>query len=128
MVIGPQPKKYSLSKHRKIQNKGFTLLEMMIVLFLLALIASIAMIVVSKMVTVFQKSPITLEYAKKFAGELGDTIIKVDCVDRDTNGNGYVTCTIFRKEKDPLSIECASRWSFNTGCKIALPQYPSRIF
>jgi hypothetical protein len=36
-----------------------------------------------------------------------------DCADADTDGDGYVSCTIFRGDKDPLPIQCGSQ---NYGC------------
>jgi len=32
----------------------------------------------------------------------------VECVDSDSNGDGYVSCTVFRGDRDPVAIKCGS--------------------
>lgn len=44
----------------------------------------------------------------------------VTCLDRDTDGDGYVTCTVFRTDRDPYSIQCATR-AESKGCKPTVP-------
>lgn len=42
------------------------------------------------------------------------------CADQDTDGDGYVTCTVFRRGLDPIPIQCGSeRYCVNCarGCK-----------
>ena len=63
------------------------------------------------------------EYVSKL---FGDEVSKISCRNRDTDGDGYVTCD-FRTNSDPgkiHSIEC-SAWGFdgvlNRGCKSRLP-------
>lgn len=42
------------------------------------------------------------------------------CQQRDTDGNGYVSCTIVVEGQDrPIAIECADRYSIgNNGCRM----------
>jgi hypothetical protein len=62
------------------------------------------------------------EYAKS----LGIENAKVNCVDEDTNGDGYVSCTIAVPTKDGgkpdlQPIECAARregCGTNSGCRV----------
>ena len=44
----------------------------------------------------------------------------VTCADQDSDGDGYVTCTVFRGSEDPMTIQCGSeRFCLNCarGCK-----------
>jgi hypothetical protein len=44
------------------------------------------------------------------------------CTAKDTDGDGYCSCTVFRENGDkpmePLSIQCACSASDNEGCKL----------
>lgn len=40
----------------------------------------------------------------------------VECVNIDSDDDGYVTCTVFRVDRDPYSIQCAARAGWE-GCK-----------
>ncbi len=44
-----------------------------------------------------------------------------ECAKQDTNSDGYCSCTVFRKDADPLSIECGCErwciWNCARGCK-----------
>ena len=44
----------------------------------------------------------------------------VECADQDTDGDGYVTCTVFRGDLEPMPIQCGSeKYCYNCarGCK-----------
>lgn len=118
METGPRLRRYSLSKDEKIIRKAFTLIELMIVFCLLAIVVVIGTCIATRV----QKSYVSKDYAQEFSKQLDGVVTGTDCVDRDTDGDGYVTCTVFRKDKDPLSILCAAKWSLNKGCKMALPR------
>lgn len=60
----------------------------------------------------------TTDDAKAFAVKMGETDPKVECTTYDTDGDGYVSCTVFRKDKDPVAIECARGFSMNSGCRL----------
>ncbi len=57
------------------------------------------------------------EFVKHFPNATG-----VECNESDSDGDGYVSCTIFRDGDDPLPIACgAENWCvFNCarGCKV----------
>lgn len=64
------------------------------------------------------------EEARKSAGEYIHKIpgaTSVECADRDTNDDGYCSCTVFRGSADPLPIECGCErfciWNCARGCK-----------
>lgn len=49
--------------------------------------------------------------------------MSVQCNDSDSDGDGYVSCTIFRGSADPLAIQCgAENWCVTNcahGCRLA---------
>lgn len=45
----------------------------------------------------------------------------VQCMDVDSDNDGYVTCTVFRVDRDPYAIECAIRKDWH-GCKPKVPK------
>ncbi len=59
-------------------------------------------------------------FAKKIPGAT-----EVQCTDSDSDGDGYVSCTVFRGSDDPLPIQCgAENWCVSNcahGCRIAVP-------
>ena len=64
------------------------------------------------------------EAAKKSAEEYSKNVPNatgVSCVQSDSDGDGYCSCTIFRKDEDPLAIECGCEvrclWNCASGCK-----------
>ena len=63
------------------------------------------------------ESELTEYLAKMYADK---TVLGQDCVGRDTDGDGYVSCTARVKGKDTpeetLALECASTL-LNSGCK-----------
>ncbi len=61
------------------------------------------------------------DYAIAFARQMGEQNPNVTCVTMDTDHDGYVSCTIFRKERDPLPVECATKWTWNKGCRMQKP-------
>jgi hypothetical protein len=48
----------------------------------------------------------------------GDAFKAATCVTLDSDGDGYVTCTVFRRAQEPYAIECTCRKG-NHGCKPA---------
>lgn len=32
----------------------------------------------------------------------------VECVDSDSDGDGYISCTVFRGDREPVAIKCGS--------------------
>ncbi len=56
------------------------------------------------------------EFRKHLAGSSG-----VLCTDTDTDGDGYISCTVFMHNADPIQIQCGSEmWCIVNcarGCK-----------
>lgn len=65
------------------------------------------------------------EFARNIAGASG-----VSCNDTDSDHDGYVSCTVFRGEKDPIAISCGAevRCLFNcaSGCRVTPLAYPGK--
>ena len=55
--------------------------------------------------------------AAAFAKKLRVPVRAVDCVTIDSDYDGYVSCTIFPEDGEPLSIVCARALN-QEGCKI----------
>lgn len=59
--------------------------------------------------------------AREFSTHIEDAT-GTACAQRDTDNDGYCSCTVFRKDHDPMRIDCGcERWCiFNcaTGCKV----------
>lgn len=62
--------------------------------------------------------------AKEYAQNVPDATGKVTCVASDSDGDGYVSCTVFRTKGDPVAIECGSQkfcaCNCAKGCKAAV--------
>ena len=59
------------------------------------------------------------ELAVSFAVKAGyGQITSVECQKYDSNDNNYVSCTIFLKEHDPVSVECPTWDSCNNNCRL----------
>ena len=65
-------------------------------------------------------SDVANESAREFIRSLPNTTA-VTCAETDSDGDGYVTCTVFRGVGEPLPIECGSErfciWNCKRGCK-----------
>lgn len=55
------------------------------------------------------------DYAQKLPGATGH----VNCVPRDSDGDGYVSCSVFLKKGPPIGIECLAVPWRRGGCKVA---------
>ena len=69
--------------------------------------------------------------AKAFAQKMyGASDAKASCMDRDTDANGYVSCTVVYEgvngQVNTIPVECAANFSLNNGCKMAMPAYNAR--
>lgn len=65
-----------------------------------------------------QSEPASYSAAKRFAAMMGAKSPRFLCQPYDSDDDGYVSCTIFIQERDPVAIECPSFWSWNTECRM----------
>lgn len=57
--------------------------------------------------------------ARGYMDALGYTVVGVVCMDMDSDGDGYVSCTARVKEiAPPIAVDCASNFSYKTGCRM----------
>jgi hypothetical protein len=50
--------------------------------------------------------------------------LTVECARVDSDGDGYISCTVFQRRADiiePIAIECARALSWNDGCRMQKP-------
>jgi hypothetical protein len=57
------------------------------------------------------------EEAKKWAAKLGMDVKGLSCVKTDSDGDGYVSCTIATEDGKTHAVECTSAWTRNAGCR-----------
>lgn len=103
-----------------MSRRGLTLFEVMIVLAILTLVGCIAFWAVGR---ADGQASNAREQALQYAKDLGlaDHVQGASCADKDTDGDGYVSCSISLKEGDRTriqAIECATKWSRNEGCRV----------
>lgn len=55
--------------------------------------------------------------AREYAQELNLELEAVSCVKQDTDGDGYVSCTLKLKDGQTLPRECAGAYNLNSGCR-----------
>ena len=99
---------------------GFTLIEALISVLLLAVFVGVLIMAATRLIS----NPDTDTEARTWATKMGLEVQYVSCNKQDTDGDGYVSCTISSKHmggSGPVqltTIECATRWSINEGCKM----------
>lgn len=58
--------------------------------------------------------------AQAYARELGFTNAHVTCQDFDSDGDGYVSCTVVdRTTHEREAVECSGFATWNSGCRLA---------
>jgi hypothetical protein len=71
----------------------------------------------------------TTQDAIRFSKNLGENITGINCMKYDSDGDGYVSCTLFLRDKPPLAVDCAAHsfmsWR-NSGCRLQKPIVPRR--
>jgi prepilin-type N-terminal cleavage/methylation domain-containing protein len=103
-------------------SRGFTLIELIIVMSILGFIVALAGFIFKSCSSSRNTAE---EEARVYASKMGMTLKGVSCMNRDTDDDGYVSCTLNVIEKDgkenSIPIECAAKWSYNNdGCREAI--------
>ncbi len=105
-------------------RKGFTVIEAMVII---GIIAVLGLIVFQGFTSCRDSRDKATDEANKFLAELGIKAHGVSCAQRDSDNDGYVSCTASVEEGGKMKmmpIECASNWSWNDGCR--LPKFQIR--
>lgn len=110
----------------KKNNRGATVVEVMIVVFIAAVVFGIG--ARACMVGESQKKAAGSEVSG-WASEMGYKVHGVSCADVDSDGDGYVSCTVDIETSDgrreTRQIECRGAYSFGHGCrdpKLGIPR------
>jgi prepilin-type N-terminal cleavage/methylation domain-containing protein len=102
---------------RSYNSRGFTLVELLIVVAVIGVVCFGFL----GMCTV-QSASSRAEDAKSFATGLGYDIRGASCMNRDSDGDGYVSCTVSVADKNGnlsmVPVECASSFSCSSGCRM----------
>jgi len=105
-------------------SRGLTVIELMIMVAIGAIIAVI--------IAFFLRGGIggatgidheaAVKEARQFANDNSMADANVSCVNTDSDGDGYVSCTLSLKRADGsvqfTPIECAAKLNLNSGCKL----------
>ena len=59
--------------------------------------------------------------ARTWAHDLGLNVERVVCNDNDSDGDGYVSCTLATKDGATQQVECRGAWSWGHGCRVPKP-------
>lgn len=108
----------------KKNRRGLNLIEVMI---LIAVVGGLSILVIAGMGSCLGKGSEDVEgTAQEYAQKMGIKVTGVSCMNNDSDGDGYVSCSLSTKKADGgveiIPIECAARWSFGTGCKAKVVQ------
>lgn len=101
------------------RNHGFTLIELLIVVAVLAILAAIALQGVASC-GIRGSAEFAEQEARSHAQKLGWKVQGVACTAVDTDGDGYISCSLALQDGTERALECASGGlgSVN-GCKTA---------
>ena len=104
------------------QMRGFTLGEALIVL---AIFAVFSAIIGSRFACSGSKqNDAAKSEARKYARDLGVRYSGISCADYDSDGDGYISCTIKPETGDLMYIECRGAYSIGHGCRSPKMQIP----
>lgn len=110
-----------MAMHMRNRSSGFTLLQTIVVT---AIIGLVLLVVIFGMQGCNKAGEEATQDAIKFGKNMGENITGVDCVKYDSDGDGYVSCTLFLRDKPPFAIDCAAHslasWR-NSGCRLQKP-------
>lgn len=104
-------------------NRGFTLAELLIVL---AIVGVFLAVIFSRVACVGEtQTAAAKSEARSWARELGLQTTGVACANIDSDGDGYVSCTIALKDGSTKQIECRGAYAPGHGCREPKLRIPS---
>lgn len=104
-----------------LKNRGFTLLELMIVVFVIGFIAVVILMLTGASCGEWRGTGEHAEGAARTHAKKLDWKVKgIACAGVDTDGDGYISCTLVLEDGSERSLECASGgMGIASGCKTA---------
>lgn len=105
------------------RKRGLTLIELLIAVAVVGIILVLGSAFLIRSCSDSKEA--AEEEARAYARSMNLNAKGVSCMTRDTDGDGYVSCSISVLGKDGSErvepVECASRWSWNnSGCKVPM--------
>jgi prepilin-type N-terminal cleavage/methylation domain-containing protein len=101
--------------------RGFTLAELLLVVAIAGVVLLMAGAFISRCIPSGDQAE---KDARKWAASMGYDIQGMSCVNFDTDGDGYVSCTLNVKgDAQPVAVECAASTSLNSGCRMQKPGF-----
>jgi len=111
-----------------MNKRGFTLIELIMVVVIVGVAGGIVLTAAGGCQG--HKTEAEAD-ARTFAASMGIKVKGVNCVDRDTDGDGYVSCTVSEEVDGKTrmhAVECASGWTWNSGCRMQKPGVNANSF
>jgi prepilin-type N-terminal cleavage/methylation domain-containing protein len=102
----------------KTNRRGFTLVELMIVLAIVGLFFGILVLACRSVTSGKATKEAATHDAETFVRELGWQVAGISCTDIDSDRDGYVSCTIAKKDGTSDFVECRGAYDFGHGCRI----------
>jgi len=114
-------------------KKGFTLVELLITVAVVVIIALGVVVAVGGLSC--SRGEDVKKQAEEGAWAWAESMkLKpeaVSCVPQDSDGDGYIACSISVKKKDGeikiYAIECAGGYTWNKGCRTPKPSVQSNV-
>lgn len=111
----------------RARRRGMTLAELMIVIGILG-VASALVVWGCVSATAGEKQKLAAEAeVHTWAKALHLELEGVDCADIDSDGDGYVSCSVSVKGQAVQDIECRGAWSRGHGCRKPKPRVTSGL-
>lgn len=99
---------------------GFTLVELMIVIAIVGTLAALGIYGIGRACNANESATAEPE-ARAWAQQMGLQVVGAACSDVDSDGDGYVSCTLTVRDGAStklVPVECGSSWGNNKGCRI----------
>jgi prepilin-type N-terminal cleavage/methylation domain-containing protein len=103
-----------------MKKSGFTVMELLVAMAFIGILAAVLVSALGKGCgnVSGRSADLAVEGAQKWARDMGYANVFISCVDIDSDGDGYVSCTVREDGKSPIQIECAGAFTMNNGCRM----------